>query len=300
MSHQARSAPSAPRADFTMSTSVSDIVEDAADARNSMPMPFKSTLPSNLRRQGFGEQGKNMVGQELLRPDLLGRHDDVDVTLSTDQGTAVDDFGGQMGAARDGGDDSFIPGVGRGHHRPSGSYSGLNHPGAQHHLSSHQYIHPSPATAARHDRLRSDAVPFPPTSRAAARPLLSSSKRTTVSAALSSSSGASESESESNASTATSASPFKAVRRGTTAMPSVASTGNHAGLAATPLGGSMVGTRNPSTRPVLDVWALDELDQAMGYGRASAKVSVILCQLPASIGADEVVDRPPVWLTCSI
>lgn len=263
--------PSQHYDDFTLSSTgeKSDYEDGNAihEARH-QPHPLKSTLPSQYRRSNQASNGMERPtlprtwnyqddnGPHVLQRDFARNSGgEEDVTLSTDIGTAADEYVGPRVETRKATtvyeDDSFIPGVGRGHQRGNGASSYSAHRDLL--AASNLPIHPSPGTAARHDQLRLSAIKPQVRGRQNPSPLASSTA-----------SGGEDSESG-NETSSTSTTSFIMHPQGLL-QSKAESTGNHHAFTVTQQSQSPVPNRYD--RPKLDARALDEMDRALKKGRA--------------------------------
>lgn len=258
--------------DFTLSSTGEnndDYSDQHAIHQAQQPFPLKSTLPLQYRRsqqaqaprpalpRGWSNPSEENDGPHVLQRDFArnsGGEDDV--TLSTDAGTAADEYLGPSEERRRPTtvyeDDSYIPGVGRGHQRTGGGNGASSYSAHRDLLaSSNLPVHPSPGTAARHDQLRR------------------STARGQHPSPLSSSTASDEEDSESGVeSSSTSTTSFVMQPKGL--MQSKAeSTGNHYAYTSTQQRHSPVANRQD--RPKLDARALDEMDRAVKKGRAAMR-----------------------------
>lgn len=236
------------------------------------PHPLKSTLPSQYKRSNQANNGLDRPSlpriwshQEDNGPHHLQREfarnsgGEDDITLSTDLGTVADEFlDARINPKRATTiyeDDSFIPGVGRGHQRFGGN--GASSYSAHRDLlaSSNLPIHPSPGTAARHDRLRlSVNRPQGQQTRQNQSPLASPT--------------ASEGEDSESGNETSSTSTTSFIMHPQGLMQSKAeSTGNHNAFTVTQQS-QQSPMPNRNDRPKLDARALDEMDKALKKGRA--------------------------------
>ena len=250
------------------------------------PFPLKSTLPSRFK-DGRSQQRPSLPqpwssethGHEQLQRDFArqsGGEDDV--TLSTEVGTAVDEY---MGADPDRRrattiyeDDSFIPGVGRGHHRTAGtgatSYSAHRDVLA----SSHLPMHPSPATATRHERMRESFARVPAPDRISlvqggAVQVNRAVKERQVPSPLSSTATSDGEDSESGNETCSTSTSSILLQQQGMRQSKAESTGNHQAFTSTQQSQSPVANRYG--RPKLDLRSLDEMDRAAKKDKASTR-----------------------------
>ncbi|UZJ56949.1 hypothetical protein CBS101457_006269 [Exobasidium rhododendri] len=255
---------------------LSSLGERGDDSEHSVedqqPFPLKSTLPSQYRHsqaQSTSSKRPALPRSWTNGPDVLQRKftrssgGEDDVTLSTDVGTIVDDYAGPSPDRRRNAppyeEDSLIPGVGRGYQKSgvNGTSSYTAHRDIL--ASSELQLHPSPATANRHERLRVSA------SKAQAPAIRKQQS------SISSVASEGEDSESGNETTSTSTSSIIMPHHGF--MRSKAeSTGNHHAYTLTQQSDSP--NLNRHDRPKLDSRALDEMDRAVKQGRAALRQQV--------------------------